>query len=49
MKKIISLALFLFICITMSAQENPNRLLIREKSGNVKGFLVGTCGQYVLR
>jgi hypothetical protein len=40
MKKIISLALFLFICITMSAQENPNRLLIREKSGNVKGFLV---------
>lgn len=27
-------------CLAVSAQNNPNRLLVHEKSGNIKGFLV---------
>lgn len=40
MKKIFSLLLLSLISITVSAQTNPNRMLVRGSLGEVKGFLI---------
>ena len=40
MKKIFSLLCLMLITLTMSAQDNPNRLIIQPKQGNIKGYLV---------
>lgn len=40
MRKLISLLILSIASIALYAQTNPNRLLIRESSGNVKGYLV---------
>lgn len=40
MKKKFTLLMFLLLGMVCQAQENPNRMLIREKSGNLKGYLV---------
>lgn len=39
MKKFYSILFLMLVCLTAAAQTNPNRMLVREKSGNVKGFL----------
>ena len=40
MRKIFSLLCLMLITLTMSAQDNPNRLIIQPKQGTIKGFLV---------
>lgn len=39
MKKLFSILFLALACISATAQTNPNRLIVREKSGNIKGFL----------
>lgn len=39
MKKIFSILILVLIGMSLHAQTNPNRLLVRDKLGNVKGFL----------
>lgn len=40
MKRLLSLLIMSIAGLTLIAQTNPNRLLVRETTGNVKGFLV---------
>ena len=40
MKKLISTIVLAFVALMTFAQTNPERLLIVEKNGNFKGFLV---------
>ena len=40
MKKIITLCLMALISISALAQTKPNRMLVVEKNGSYKGFLV---------
>lgn len=40
MKKLFTLLLLSFITVTTFAQTAPNRVLVRDKAGNVKGYLV---------
>lgn len=40
MKKIYSLLVMCLVSMALAAQTNPNRMLIHEKSGNTKGYLV---------
>lgn len=39
MRKIYATAAFAAMALAASAQTNPNRVLVRETSGNVQGFL----------
>ena len=40
MKKFISTIMLAFVAMLMSAQDNPERMFVVEKSGAYKGFLV---------
>lgn len=40
MKKLFTLLVLSFIAVTTFAQTAPNRVLVRDKAGNVKGYLV---------
>lgn len=39
MKKIFSIMMLVLLSMSIHAQTNPNRLLVRDKQGNVKGYL----------
>ena len=40
MKRIYTLLMLCIFSMTLFAQTNPNRLLVRETTGNLKGYLV---------